>query len=110
MIDTTHEIALMQSMTENQRLLFTTEMNGLRKNRTTALLLTLFLGGVGAQHFYLGKVGLGVLSACCFWTFVPLIWSVIDLFLVMGRTDRHNAQQADAIAAKVKMLGAPATA
>lgn len=44
------EILLMEDMSDSQRLLFQSEMNQIRKNRTTALLLTLFLGGVGAAR------------------------------------------------------------
>ena len=31
------------------------------KSKTTALLLCIFLGGLGAHHFYVGKVGMGIL-------------------------------------------------
>jgi len=32
-----------------------------RKNKTTALVLCIFLGGLGAHRFYVGKVGTGIL-------------------------------------------------
>ncbi len=32
-----------------------------RKSKTTALLLCIFLGGIGAHRFYVGKVGTGIL-------------------------------------------------
>ena len=32
-----------------------------RKSKTTALLLCIFLGGLGAHRFYVGKVGTGIL-------------------------------------------------
>ena len=32
-----------------------------RKNKTTALLLCIFLGGIGAHRFYVGKGGTGIL-------------------------------------------------
>ena len=31
------------------------------KNSTTGVLLALFLGGLGARHFHLGWIGLGIL-------------------------------------------------
>lgn len=31
------------------------------RNKTTALLLAIFLGGIGAHHFYVGNTGKGIL-------------------------------------------------
>ena len=41
------------------------------KSRTVAVLLALFLGGIGAHKFYLGKVGTGLLYLLFCWTFIP---------------------------------------
>lgn len=60
------EMMMMKDMTDSQRVIFQLERNKLRKNRTTVFLLTLLLGGFGAHHFYLGKVGLGILYALFF--------------------------------------------
>lgn len=108
-MDTT-EVTLMQSMNDNERLLFTSEMNSARKNRTTALVLTFFLGGLGAHRFYLGETLPGVLYLLFFWTLVPAIVAFIELFLIMSRVDRYNQNLATALAAKVRMLGRPAQA
>lgn len=43
------------------------------KSRTVAVLLALFLGGVGTHKFYLGKVGTGLLYLLFCWTFIPTI-------------------------------------
>jgi TM2 domain-containing membrane protein YozV len=106
----TNEIVLMQSMSNNERLLFASEMNSARKSRTTALVLTFFLGGLGAHRFYLGQTGLGVLYALFCWTFVPAIVAFVELFLIMSRVDRFNENLATATAAKVQMLGRQAAA
>ena len=31
------------------------------KSKTTALLLCIFLGGIGVHHFYVGRIGMGIL-------------------------------------------------
>lgn len=56
------------------------------KNKTTAALLAFFLGGFGAQFFYLGKAGRGVLCILFFWTLIPAIIAFIDFirFLTMS--------------------------
>ena len=43
------------------------------KNKTTAGLLTILLGGFGAQYFYVGKAGAGVLSLVIWLIIVPVI-------------------------------------
>ncbi|MFA5001181.1 MAG: TM2 domain-containing protein [Candidatus Paceibacterota bacterium] len=56
------------------------------KNRSVAILLALFLGGIGIQKFYLNKPGQGVLCVLFCWTFIPAIIALIDVirFLAMG--------------------------
>ncbi len=98
------ECLIMKDMSDTERLMFQSEMNKVRKNRTTALLLTLLLGGVGAHRYYLGDVGLGVVYTLFCFTFVPTFVAFIELFLVMGRTDRFNETQAKEISLQVKAL------
>ena len=48
------------------------------KKFAVALLLAMFLGGVGAHHFYRGKTGLGVLAlftlgGCGIWTLIDIV-------------------------------------
>lgn len=61
------------------------------KDPTTALLLSLFLGCMGIDRFYLGHTGLGVgkLLTCggCG------VWALIDLFMIMGATREENAKK-----------------
>ena len=47
------------------------------KSKTTAGLLALFLGGLGAHKFYLGKNALGVMYLLFCWTFLPAIFGFI---------------------------------
>ena len=52
------------------------------KSPTTALLLSIFLGGLGVDRFYLGRVGLGLgklLTAGGFG-----VWWLIDIFLIQA--------------------------
>jgi TM2 domain-containing membrane protein YozV len=43
------------------------------RNKTTAALLAFFLGGIGGQYFYLGRVGAGIACLLFCWTFIPCI-------------------------------------
>ena len=70
------------------------------KNPTTALILSIFLGGFGVDRFYIGNTGLGIgkllttvllavitlgLSLSVTW-----IWVVIDWFLIINATKKAN--------------------
>ena len=45
-----------------------------------ALLLSIFLGGLGVDRFYLGKVGTGVVKLLTFGGFG--IWYLVDILLI----------------------------
>lgn len=52
------------------------------KKRAYAILysaLSIMLGGIGIQKFYLGQTKRGILHVLFFWTFIPTILCVIDL-------------------------------
>lgn len=52
-----------------------------KKKRLPALLLCLFLGGLGIHRFYVGKIGTGILQLC---TLGGLgIWVLIDLIMII---------------------------
>ncbi len=51
------------------------------KNRSVAILLALFLGGLGGHKFYLGQNVAGVLYLLFSWTFIP---SIIAFFEFLG--------------------------
>ena len=61
------------------------------KSPMTCFLLAFFLGGFGADRFYLGETGLGILKlltcggAC--------IWALIDLFTAFGRAKNFNLRR-----------------
>jgi TM2 domain-containing membrane protein YozV len=98
------DLVLMKDMTREQRMILQAEYARVAKDRTTAVLLTLFLGGVGAHRFYLGQVGLGIVYLLFCWTFVPSIIALMEVFVVSGRVDAYNAREARELAAKVRIL------
>ncbi len=59
------------------------------RNKATAILLTLFLGGVGGHKFYLGQTGMGILYLLFFWTFIPAIIAFFEFIglIVMSDAD-----------------------
>jgi len=52
------------------------------KSKTTAIILSLLLGGLGVDRFYLGYTGLGVLKLLTCGGFG--IWYLIDLIMIIA--------------------------
>jgi len=58
------------------------------KSRTVAIVLALFLGGIGMHKFYLGRPVWGVVYLCLFFTGVPLLISLIEAIIYMFTSDQ----------------------
>ena len=57
------------------------------KNKTSAGILALFLGGLGVHRFYLKQTGLGILYLVFFWTLIPSIAALVDGIIFLTQTD-----------------------
>lgn len=51
---------------------------GTSKSRTTAVVLALFLGGLGFHKFYLNRPIAGLLYVVFCWTFIPALFGLIE--------------------------------
>lgn len=51
--------------------------------------LSIMLGGIGIQKFYLGQTKKGILHVLFFWTFIPTILCVIDLLKFTFMTEEE---------------------
>ena len=59
-----------------------------RKDPTAALLLSIFLGGLGVDRFYIGDITLGVAKLLTVGGF--FIWMIIDWFLIRNAAAAKN--------------------
>lgn len=74
------------------------------KNRTTAGVLALLLGGLGVHRFYLKQIGLGILYLVFFWTFIPAIVALVDGIIILLQSDESfNAKYNEGISIPVNI-------
>lgn len=59
------------------------------KDRTTAGIFALLLGGIGVHKFYLGKTTQGIIYLCFSWTLIPAIIGFIEGILYLTKTDEE---------------------
>ena len=52
----------------------------------------------------MGRIGLGVLSLLFFWTFIPAIVALIELFFLSGRVNKYNEAQVEKLILRIKAM------
>ncbi|WP_199427110.1 TM2 domain-containing protein [Thermaerobacillus caldiproteolyticus] len=77
-------------LTTQELQILSSEMEKRKKSSGTAWLLWIFLGGVGAHRYYLGKTGTAILMTLTLGCLG--IWTLIDLFLLSGMIRNTNAE------------------
>lgn len=85
---------MMVKVPPDRQAAFTAQFSGARKNPTTAVLLALFLGGLGAHKFYLGQTGMGFVYLLFCWTYIPAIISFFESFTLPRTVGRCNEEKA----------------
>jgi len=88
---------MVNSLPTDKRTPFILQINSEKKDPTVALLLALFLGGIGAHKFYLGKTGAGILYLLFCWTFVPALIALFEAFTISKTVAQYNDAKAQEI-------------
>ena len=71
-----------------------------KKTKLTAVLLALFLGGIGIHKFYMGSWGWGLVYLATFWTWVPAL-------LALAEAIRYFTLNEEEFQAKAAQLNGP---
>ena len=72
---------------------------GERKNPTTALIISILIGGIGVDCFYIGDIGLGIGKLL---TLGGLgIWALVDWFLIRGAAEAKNIDTISEVKASI---------
>jgi len=84
-------------LTAEQQVAFYQQFEDNRMSDVAALWLCLFAGAFGIHKFYMKEYIVGVLYVLFFWTGIPFILSLIDLFRIKGQISRINSNYANLI-------------
>ena len=63
------------------------------KNKNTAGIFALLLGGIGNYKFYLGQTGMGVVYLLFCWTMIPALIAFVEGIILLTMTDDAFAQK-----------------
>ncbi len=62
------------------------------RERGVAVVLALFLGGLGVHKFYLGESGMGIVYLLFCWTFIPAIVAFLEAIVYLSQS-KHEFDQ-----------------
>jgi len=93
---------LTKGMTDQQKMLFNTQYDSVRKDRGTVLILSVLFGTLGVDRFLVGDVGMGLLKL--FTAGVCGVLWLIDIFTIRTKVDEYNRKQANDIVYGIKIL------
>jgi len=94
-------VSMQEGLTDQQKMMFMSQYNSDKKDRTLALILSILLGTLGIDRFYIGDMGIGILKLLT--AGVCGILYIIDWFMIMGKTDEYNRNKARDILAAIKI-------
>jgi TM2 domain-containing membrane protein YozV len=98
----TEQQMMIQDLTDSQRLLFSSQFDGAKKDRNMILVLSVIFGYLGVDRFIVGDIGIGILKLLTL-GLCGILW-LVDLFLIRGRVDEKNRQVANEIYMGIKMM------
>jgi TM2 domain-containing membrane protein YozV len=91
-----------KDLDQNQKMLFQSQLNSSMKDRNTVLLLSVLLGTMGVDRFYIGDMGMGLLKLFTF-GLCGVLW-LIDIFTIRGKVDDANRMKANEILLGIKTM------
>ena len=94
-------VSMQEGLTDQQKMMFMSQYNSEKKDRTLALILSILLGTLGIDRFYIGDMGIGILKLLT--AGVCGVLYVIDWFMITGKTDEYNRNKAQDILAAIKV-------
>ena len=98
----TEQQMMMQDLSDQQRMLFTSLYESVKKYRGIVLVLSVLLGTLGVDRFMIGDLGMGILKLLTF-GLCGILW-LIDIFTIRGKVDALNRKNANEIYQGIKIM------
>jgi len=96
---------MLAGLTDQQKQVFQVHYATVSKDRTTLLLVSIFLGKFGVDRFMMDDIGMGLLKlftlGCC-----GVLW-IIDICTITERVDNYNRRKAQEIIAALHQQAMP---
>lgn len=95
------QATLIKDFTDQQKMLFVSQFESVRKDPGTVLILSVLFGHFGVDRFLLGDTGMGLVKL---FTFGGCgIITIIDWFTTKGRANDYNRARAVEIVQSIRM-------
>ena len=98
----TEQQKMIEDLTDQQIMLFTSQYESVKKDRGTVLILSVLLGTLGIDRFMIGDIGMGMLKLFTF-GLCGILW-LIDIFTIRGKVDDLNRKNANEIYQGIKVM------
>jgi TM2 domain-containing membrane protein YozV len=89
---------IIQQVPADKQILFLMQYNSIKKNSTTAVLLAVFLGGLGVHKFYMEQPGIGILYLLFCWTGIPEVLGILEALTISNSVAEYNQKLTQQIA------------
>lgn len=96
------QMTMVKDLTDNQKMLFTSQYESSKKDPGTILVLSILFGVSGIDRFMLGDMGMGILKLLTFGGCGIL--AIVDWFSAKSRTHEYNRKKASEILTAIKMM------
>ena len=95
------EQMLIKDLTDQQKMLFSSQFQSVKKDRNMVLVLSVLLGAWGVDRFMIGDIGMGLLKLFTL-GLCGILW-LIDIFTIRGKVDDFNRSKANEVVSTIKM-------
>lgn len=91
-------------LNKRDKLSFKSQYEQKSKNINTGVVLSVFLGGVGAHFYWLGNMPRAIIYTVFCWTYIPAVLGFIDAFRMANLVNTYNARIAKQILVDMELM------
>ncbi len=97
-------LIMIKDLSKDEKIYFQSQYNNQKKDLGLAVVLALFLGGIGVHKYYFGQIGIGIVYLIFCWSFIPSVIGFIEAIMMNGTVYKYNSQLARSIKENLIMV------